>query len=249
MLLSSSRVGILFMLLDFLIAPVQYMWKVFKSPRVMLMWRVSSLKIVSCIVLVFVACLAVVGAMRWSRANIATVELLVTGTGLLGTASHSVDDRGEHLKDTLRAISDHPLMGRSLGGITEAIASYSGARPLSFEESKNYEGQAVFAEVVVASGIPGSIPFFCFAVVTVVAPLRLARRTSPLFAAWLRALVLSLLFEWAILQLNQNILRLYLWVHIAMLATVFAAAEHLGLNVSGSGQETGTERSSDSLPA
>jgi len=35
---------------------------------------------------------------------------------------------------------------------------------------------------------------------------------------------MALVFEWAILQLNQNILRLYLWVHIALLATVFAAA-------------------------
>jgi len=42
---------------------------------------------------------------------------------------------------------------------------------------------------------------------------------------WLRALVLALVFEWAILQFNQNILRLYLWVHIAVLATVFSAVQ------------------------
>jgi hypothetical protein len=114
-------------------------------------------------------------------------------------------------------------MGSSLGGVTESIASYVGFRPQNFEETKRFEGQSTFAEVVAASGIPGSIPFFCFVVIYLVAPLKLARSASLYQAAWLRALVLSLAFEWAILQFNQNILRLYLWVHIAVLATVFAA--------------------------
>lgn len=33
--------------------------------------------------------------------------------------------------------------------------------------------------------------------------------------------MLSVAFEWANLQFNRNILRLYLWGHIAVLATVF----------------------------
>jgi hypothetical protein len=93
---------------------------------------------------------------------------------------------------------------------------------MNFEESKVFEGQSVFAEVAAASGILGSIPFFGFLVVSCIAPLQLARRAPQVEAAWLRALVVSLLFEWAILQFNQNILRLYLWVHIAVLAAVYA---------------------------
>jgi len=145
------------------------------------------------------------------------------GTGLLGTASHSVDERQDHFDDTIQAIADHPWMGSSLGGVTESVASYMGIKPQNFEETKRYEGQSVFAEVVVASGIPGSIPFFCFMAIYLAAPLQLARTVPPFQSAWLRALVLALVFEWAILQFNQNILRLYLWVHIAVLATVFAA--------------------------
>ena len=94
---------------------------------------------------------------------------------------------------------------------------------MNFEETKNFEGQSVFAEVIAASGIPGSIPFFAFVIVTIMAPLRLARRVPPLQAAWVRALAVSLAFEWMILQFNQNILRLYLWVHIAVLAAVYAS--------------------------
>jgi hypothetical protein len=45
-------------------------------------------------------------------------------------------------------------------------------------------------------------------------------------SAWLRALVLALLFEWAVLQFNQSILRLYIWVRIAVPAAVFAAAKN-----------------------
>jgi hypothetical protein len=116
-------------------------------------------------------------------------------------------------------------MGSSLGGVTESIASYMGIKPQNFEETKRFEGQSIFAEVVAASGIPGSIPFFCFMLIYLAAPLRLARTASPFQAAWLRALVLALVFEWAILQFNQNILRLYLWVHIAVLATVFSAVQ------------------------
>jgi O-antigen ligase len=147
-----------------------------------------------------------------------------------------LDERQDHFEDTLQAIADHPWMGSSLGGVTESIASYVGIKPQNFEETKRFEGQSIFAEVVAASGIPGSIPFFCFIVIYLAAPLKLAHNASPFQAAWLRALVLSLIFEWAILQFNQNILRLYLWVHIAVLATVFAAArrQYFGPAESGS---------------
>jgi O-antigen ligase len=174
-------------------------------------------------------------AVDWFGDDPDTVRILVKGTGLLGTASHSVDERQEHFEDTVQAIADHPWMGSSLGGVTESVASYMGIKPQNFEETKRFEGQSIFAEVVVASGIPGSIPFFCFMAIYLAAPLLLARSASPFQAAWLRALVLSLAFEWAILQFNQNILRLYLWVHIAVLATVFAAVQRQYGEPEGSG--------------
>ena len=54
--------------------------------------------------------------------------------------------------------------------------------------------------------------------------MKLARVVCPFYAAILRALVRSLVFLWAILQFNQNVLRPYLWVHLAILASVYAAA-------------------------
>jgi len=90
-------------------------------------------------------------------------------------------------KDHLQGISANhrgsPLDVAKPGRITESIAAYSGLKAQNFEEAKLYEGQSVFAEVVAASGIPGSLPFLCFLIVTIISPLQLASRSSPLHAA------------------------------------------------------------------
>jgi hypothetical protein len=224
LLICFSRMGVVFALIEVSIAPLTRLWKIVKHPGLVLGFRLSGWKMLALAVVLLAAYSSVTRAVAWFLDDPETVEILVSGTGLLGTASHSVDEREDHLHGTLLTIAHHPWMGQSLGGITESIAEYNGLRPQHFEETKIFEGQSVFAEVAAASGIPGSIPFLCFLAVTIVAPLRLAARSSPRYAAWLRALVLALIFEWAILQLNQNILRLYLWVHIALLATVYSAA-------------------------
>ena len=245
MLLSSSRMGIFFLLLELAITPVQQLWKILKSPRLLLSIRITGLRVVVAATLLCCTYIAIREAVNWVSENLQAVELLANGTGLLGTSSSSVDERGDNLRDTMRTIADHPWIGRSLGGITESVASYRGASPRTFEDTKDYESQAVFAEVVAASGLVGSIPFFCFLTVSIAAPLRLANRSSPIGAAWLRALVLALVFEWAILQFNQNILRLYLWVHFALLATVFAAVRRP--NTEGPQSRRDTEFSSPDL--
>jgi O-Antigen ligase len=231
MILCSSRMGILFVLLELVITPLRKLWNLIRHPGLVLRIRISGWKVITAGVVLWVIYIAISGAGCWFRDNRETAELLVKGTGLLGTASHSVDERQDRLAVTFQAIADHPWMGRSLGGITESLAGYSGLTPQNFEEAKVYEGQSVFAEVIAASGLLGSIPFFCFLVITIVAPWRLARIASARDAAWLRALVQALVFEWAILQFNQNILRLYLWVHFAILATVFAAVRGQGFEL------------------
>ena len=225
MILCSSRIGIAFVILELSIQPLRRLAKIVRRPSLVLGFHVSGRKILIAAACIWLAYAVIGKAFDWFVTDPDTVRVVVSGTGLLNTASHSVDERQEHFEDTLQAIADHPWMGSSLGGVTESIASYMGIKPQNFEETKRFEGQSIFAEVVAASGIPGSIPFFCFMLIYLAAPLRLARTASPFQAAWLRALVLALVFEWAILQFNQNILRLYLWVHIAVLATVFSAVQ------------------------
>jgi hypothetical protein len=153
-----------------------------------------------------------------------TVTLLLGGTGLYGSAAHSVLDRENSIVDTLTVFEQNPLLGRSLGGVSYAIGELHGQRIASFKESKLFEGMSVFSEALAASGVIGILPFILFLAVTIYKPLKLTKSTSPYYAVWLTALVRALIFEWAILQFNQNMLRPYLWVHLAILATVYASA-------------------------
>jgi hypothetical protein len=177
----------------------------------------------SLLMLVFISAISSVTAMALQR-NPMVMLMFLNGTGISDTAAHSVLEREGSFEKTLQVFADHPLIGRSLGGISSAIANLNGETVHSFEESKGFEGMSVFAEALAGSGVFGVIPFVWFLIVTIQKPLRIARVTSPFHSSILHAFVRSLIFAWAILQVNQNILRPYLWVHLAMLATVYASA-------------------------
>ncbi|MGA8597744.1 MAG: hypothetical protein WB676_23765, partial [Bryobacteraceae bacterium] len=164
------------------------------------------------------------GTLNALENNPALMLMFLNGTGISNTAAHSVIERENSLEDTLRVFIEHPLIGQGLGGVSSAIGDLYGEKVQSFEASKDFEGMSVFAEVLAASGVIGVIPFVFFLVATIRKPLKLARTAAPLDASLLRSLVRSLVFAWAILQFNQNLLRPYLWLHLAILATVYAAA-------------------------
>lgn len=228
--LSFSRMGMVFLLIELLLthlAPWLDVLKDFAGLRV----RRSKVRALLPS-LVLVACVVPVGtaiAMTLER-HPAILLVLLGGTGISDTAAHSVLQRAGAFEETLTVFTDHPLIGRSLGGVSSAIGDLNGERIQSFEESKEFEGMSVFAEVLTASGVAGFVPFCWFIIVTIRRPLKLADKSSPYHAAILRGLVRSLIFSWAILQFNQNILRPYLWVHLAVLASVYSAA-HLATKV------------------
>jgi O-antigen ligase len=160
----------------------------------------------------------------FARAQPETAIMLLGGTGIYGAPAHSVVERASALEDTWKVFTQHPFIGRSLGGVSFGIGELYGVQIRSFQDSKPYEGMATFAEVLAASGVFGVIPFVVFLIAIIKKPLEAARRSSPEYTILLRALTRSLIFELSILQFNQNILRPYLWVHLAILATVYAAA-------------------------
>jgi O-antigen ligase len=152
--------------------------------------------------------------------------MLLNGTGISDTAAHSVIERENSLEQTYDVFLEHPFIGRSLGGVSSAIADLQGERVESFEESKDFEGMNVFAEALAASGVFGIIPFVCFLVVSFHKPWQLARVAPAFDSVLLRALLRSLFFAWIVLQFNQNMLRPYLWTHLALLASVYAVASN-----------------------
>jgi hypothetical protein len=223
-ILSSSRMGITLLILDVLLSQIRPWLAVANDLRKFcitpsrLRALVPSLLILAMLTGVFA------GITAFAKNNPAVALMFLNGTGISDTAAHSVIQREDALKDTLEVAWRHPWVGRSLGGVSSAIAEIEGERINSFEASKQFEGMNVFAEVLAASGVIGTIPFACFLITTIYKPLKLAQRVDPLHAAILRGLVRSLIFTWAILQFNQNLLRPYLWTHIAILAATYAAA-------------------------
>lgn len=228
-LVSSSRMGIIMLLLDFLLVRLTPWLKVFRE---LFEGRIVS-KSLKALIPSFVY-LTVLSVITLAFSHIVVDDpsigvMLLNGTGIGNTAAHSVLQREDAFSDTLTVFLEHPLVGQSLGGVSSAIAGLHGEIVSSFEASKLFEGMNVFAEALAASGAVGIIPFAIFLTKTIRNPLRLASVVDPLYGNLLRALVRALLFCWIILQFNQNMLRPYLWVHIAVLCAVYSAARNSGM--------------------
>ena len=137
---------------------------------------------------------------------------LLQGTGIGGTATHSYDTRYGEFVSTIAIFADNPILGVSLGGISENMPGFSN------NASYKVEGMCVFAEVLAASGIIGFIPFMAYFYFIVRDAFKLSSIKKDKL---LLALVLSLLSELVILQFNQNILRPYFWLHIGILSAYY----------------------------
>jgi hypothetical protein len=229
--LSSSRMGMLFLMLEIVLSQSRAWLNVMGD---LVRRRISRANVRALAPSMFAfSLMSVVGFVGVAalQQNPAMLLMFLNGTGISDTAAHSVLQREGAFEETLQVFAQHPFIGQSLGGVSSAIAELNGESVHSFEESKAFEGMSVFAEALTASGVFGFIPFVYFVVVTARQPLRLADRSSYFNAVILRGLVRSLIFAWAILQVNQNILRPYLWVHLALLATVYASARRADVSV------------------
>ena len=151
------------------------------------------------------------------------LRFLAAGTGLFGTPKHSVEERENRFWNTLDLVRKSPFVGYSLGGVATALGEgrWEGVR--SNEAAKANEGMNVFAEVLAASGVIGFIPFGIYILTLFVKPIRLARARDEPFKTVLMGLVFGLAIELLALQFNQNILRPYLWFHIAILSAACVA--------------------------
>jgi hypothetical protein len=89
------------------------------------------------------------------------------------------------------------------------------------EQVRQFWGFPVLMDVLLASGLFGFIPFLVFIYANTIRPLKLATRYWPQERAkWVRALARAMIFEWLLLMVDQNLLRVYLWFHISMVAVV-----------------------------
>lgn len=162
------------------------------------------------------------------------IGFFASGTGLFGTAAHSVEDRKNRMWETFELFKKSPLVGYSLGGIAPAIREQNHQTAIrSNLDLKAYEGSSVFVEVLAASGIIGFLPFVGYILILIIKPSLLALARPEPVRTTLLGLVWALVMELLALQFNQNILRPYLWFHIAILSAAYATIR--SARVSGSG--------------
>jgi hypothetical protein len=226
--LSTSRMGILFMILILLYDVFRMLFRVVFTRRISTVNFIVSV----CLILSFSV---VIG-------NILLDEELrsryLAGTGLESTAAHSREVREEQLLNVWRIFLDSPVIGYSLGGIAPNIAVMEGVIPETVEETKPFEGLNVILEVLAASGIIGFIFFFFWIFQLFRGAFRLSGRLKR-EGFWqegilLQSLCFALLIELVILSFSQNILRPYLWILIGLInAAYFKLRLNLKRNLEG----------------
>ncbi|NTV12467.1 MAG: O-antigen ligase family protein [Desulfobulbaceae bacterium] len=213
LILSSSRIGILTMVIWLVQYPLVLIWRVVRGYL-----NKNLLAITASLTLAFWLLILTVNMLGAKE-----IQFLFAGIGIFGQAEHSITPRIDRLHDTLAIFFQSPVIGYSLGGVASAIGHYRGLEVTSLELAKRNDGMSIFAEVIAASGIVGIIPFGIYIFNIILSPLRLAWKSSDKNLKIIMAgLSYALVIELIILQFNQNILRLYLWMHIAILSAVYS---------------------------
>lgn len=216
-ILSSSRMGVIMMLLWWLQYPALLVFNLItlKINRINLrntLYMVFLFLISSVFILIFV--------------DLQKISFLLAGTGLAGTASHSVTDRFSGASVLWDLFIKSPFIGYSLGGLPPAIGELKGIIVNTTELVKENTGINVFMEILAASGVIGMIPILFYLYKLVRDPFRLSQKIEDKFKKnILLGMIWAFLFELAILQFNQNILRPYFWIHIAVLSSLYCVVK------------------------
>lgn len=216
--LSSSRMGWVMMLVWSLQYPILFFYRLIKGEIASRYFKYS-LILIAIIGILFFFIIKVLGIER--------ILFLLSGLGIAGSSSHSTYSRFREFLDTFQIFLNSPIIGYSLGGVSSAIGELRGIDVTSFDDAKNNEGMSVFTEVLAASGIIGFIPFALYIVKIVIKPIKISKKILNMdMRNLLKAMAFALIVELIILQFNQTILRLYLWLHIAILSAIYSVVSN-----------------------
>ncbi|WP_251460281.1 O-antigen ligase family protein [Weizmannia agrestimuris] len=154
------------------------------------------------------------------------IRFLLAGLGIGGSPDYSSTSRINSALDTFTIFLKSPIIGYSLGGITPAIGKLIYHVNVTNQNlAESIHSASVFLESLAAVGIIGFLPFIFFIVSIIIKPLKLSNQIYDKdLSLILKGLAYSLIFLLIILQTKQNILRLYLWLHIAILLTSYSVA-------------------------
>jgi hypothetical protein len=223
LVLSTSKTAWIFMILELLFRLLPFITKTVR--KIMREWVRGRVLIPrvnrNTVRLTFIGSIVLLGAVAFFSHYIKDPGVFLSGTGIGKQPAHSLNDRSGAAKGTIEAFEEHPFVGRGLGGVSVYLASRDGFIVTTLEQAHGYWGFPVLMDVLVASGIFGFIPFLVFLYANTFGAMRLATRFWPQERAkWMRALGRAMIFEWLALMTDQNLLRIYIWFHIAMVAVV-----------------------------
>ncbi|WP_181702718.1 O-antigen ligase family protein [Chthonobacter albigriseus] len=212
-LLSSSRMGIL-------MVAAYLAWigaRDFISPRVPAIRKLMTASAVLSALTIGTIGLLAVGVPDGIK------EMFLSGTGLAGTADHSVSMRQSQIEATFEVFLDHPLIGVGLGNVGISAFEILYGDAVSLLDPSGLTGMNITYETLAGMGVVG----FCFLAAFVATLFRGARRSLAAAPAARRVFHGSMLAGFAalmlILQLNQNILRGYIWCHLFAVAAITGA--------------------------
>lgn len=144
--------------------------------------------------------------------------------------AHSYFDRMGGIQNTLEVFFRHPFISVSLGGVAPDITLFLGnIVAQGNSEVKPFEGTAVPLELLAGLGVVGAFVLVGFLASLFFVSLYRWRGMSPHNRAWFLALAGGLVMQGFLLLFNQNILRVYVWNHVAMFIGFLAWKEGKGL--------------------
>jgi O-antigen ligase len=148
---------------------------------------------------------------------------------LASSKETSFDIRLSQFKETLGIALENPLLGKSLGGVAPYRALKNGMNPKNNDDVKQFEGMNIFAEMLAGFGMVGFLLMLGFIILISYDGVRLgikALASNYKVSIILIGLVLGFLLELFFLMFNQNVLRLYLWNHLTLLALAIEKARY-----------------------
>lgn len=206
LILSTSRMGWLMMALWFVVRLVVNRKKFFTGKMKKSMFLLLIFLFIAVIGGVYI----IIG--HWNK----FVSVFLQGLGIFGTASHSSSARIQDLYDTFNIFKQSPWIGYSLGGLDAQIAKLK-----NIIYAGNGMTMCITVEALAAFGIIGFAFFARYFYTIFKKSIKLARKLPKEYGYIIKAVLWALVMELGILQMNQNILRVYLWIHIGIVSVVY----------------------------
>jgi len=164
-------------------------------------------------------------------AAINSVSFLITGLGVFGASAISSETRINGALMTWNAFLAHPLIGSGLGAVPVEIASQLGLSVTTLDDAKQNEANSVLLEILASFGLAGSILIVGFFLRFASQIRAVQPYCSEATQSLIRGMMWALLWSLLALQFNQNFLRIYVWMDVAILVCIVSGAMPRGNRV------------------